>query len=347
MKATPQVLLTRLIHFIRQNKREHTNPITIEESYCFDPSFDIHCSMREVIAAMEKISVDMILGEGTLGLVYRAQLSTGLRIAVKKFSPNCYQGFMEFRSELETLGKIRHQNIVRILGYCVSGHERLLIYEFFEEGSLDRRLHYKPRSRSRSRSPQLSWSPLPWETRNKIIKGVASGLAYMHDLEKPIIHRNVKASNVLLDSKFEAHISDFGLARMMEPNHTHVSTQAAGTPGYMPPEYEDGCAVATASGDVYSFGVLMLEVATGKRPNFPVYLNDKEMSFMEGVRTMVAKDCHMEMLDPNIRGCECSEGLKEAHVKEYFRIAVMCTNVIPQERPPIRDVVELLTQIFT
>ncbi|PON96258.1 Tyrosine-protein kinase [Trema orientale] len=343
MKATPKVLLTRLVHFFRRNKRELINPITIEESYCFDPSFELHHSMKDVIAAMEKISVDMILGEGTLGLVYRAQLSTGLRIAVKKFATNGYQGFTEFRSELETLGRIRHRNIVRILGYCVSGPERLLIYEFFEVGSLDRRLHCNPRSRSRP----LSWSPLPWETRNKIIKGVASGLAYMHDLEKPIIHRNVKASNVLLDSNFEAHISDFGLARMMEPNHTHVSTQTAGSPGYMPPEYEDGTAVATASGDVYSFGVLMLEVATGRRPNFPVYLNDKEMSFMQGVRTMVAKNCHMEMLDPNIRACDSSDGLEKAHVKEYFRIAVMCTNVIPEERPPMRDVVELLTQNFT
>ncbi|PON96254.1 Tyrosine-protein kinase, partial [Trema orientale] len=175
----------------------------------------------------------------------------------------------------------------------------------------------------------------------------AKGLAYMHDLDKPIIHRDVKASSVLLDSEMEAKLSEFGLARTIESGGSHVSTLPADMDGYMPLEYESGLLKVTVKGDVYSFGVLMLEVATGKRPDSPVVLGGESMmSFVEWARFMVAQNREREMLDPNIWFGASMRGLEETNIKEYFRIATMCVDVIPRKRPAMRDVVESLTKNF-
>ncbi|XP_022134181.1 probable serine/threonine-protein kinase PBL15 [Momordica charantia] len=245
---------------------------------------------------------------------------------------------------METLGKLRHPNIVKILGYCVSGSDRLLIYEFVDRGSLDNCLYETSTSAEASADSDgffPSRLPLPWATRLKIIRGVAHGLSYLHGLPQPIIHRDIKAGNVLLDSEFEAHIADFGLARMIETSNSHVSTQFAGTMGYMPPEYRDGVTVATVKADVYSFGILMFEVAMGRRPNLPMVLDGREVGLIEWARNLVAQNRHMEMVDASIS----REELMEANVKEYFRIACLCTSEKSKERPPMYDVVELLDRL--
>lgn len=318
--------------------------------------------MAEIVSATKNFSADLIVGDGSFGLVYKAQLSSGLTVAIKKLDPDAFQGFREFRAEMETLGDLRHRNLVKILGYCVSGPDRILIYEFIERGNLDIWLH------DSSEVEESLRLPLSWATRNKIVKGVANGLAYLHGLEKPIIHRDIKASNVLLDSEFEARIADFGLARTIDPSHSHVSTQVAGTMGYMPPEYKEGFTLATVKADVYSFGILMLEIATGKRPNLPTVFKGAaemglptvvdggvemglptvvnrgvEMGLVEWARKMVAQNREMEMVDVSIS----REGLVESNVKEYFRIACLCANELPRARPAMRDVVELLTGNLT
>ncbi|EXB70611.1 Leucine-rich repeat receptor protein kinase EXS [Morus notabilis] len=302
------ILFTAIGIMICKNKRSQTqatqdptsiivptpNPkqttITVEEIASFDPSLQI--SMSDIIAATKNFSADLVTSDSRLGIVYKAELPNGLKLAVKKLAPDAFQGFMEFRSELEILGKLRHRNIVRLLGYCIAGAERVLIYEFFEKGNLDVCLH--------DLFSDCARFPLRWQTRIKILRGVANGLAYMHALEKPIIHRDVKAENIFLDSQFEAHIVDFGLARMVKAEHTHVSTRAAGTMGYMPPEYEEGFTTATVKGDVYSFGILMLEVATGRRPNLPVSMNGETTSLLKWAKDMIAQNQAKEMLDPNI-----------------------------------------------
>lgn len=235
---------------------------------------------------------------------------------------------------METLGKLRHPNIVKILGFCSSGVDRVLIYEFIERGSLDQWLYDEEQETSFGRLP------LSWDTRKKIVRGIANGLAYLHGLDTPIIHRDIKASNVLLDKDFEAHISDFGLARQIQEAHSHVSTQVAGTMGYMPPEYREGNTAATAKADVYSFGILMIEIATQKRPNWPVRFEGKDIGLVEWARKMVDQNGQIEMVYQK-------KGLIEGEVKEYFRIACLCTNELTKERPTMNQVVEQLNQIST
>ncbi|CAN1153161.1 Brassinosteroid LRR receptor kinase BRL2 [Linum perenne] len=320
--------------------------VTIDESASFDPCLN-RVSMEELKLATKNFSHDLIIGDGSFGLVYKASLSDGVTVAIKKLDPDAFQGFREFRAEMETLGKLRHRNIVKMLGYCASGSDRVLIYEFVERGSLDQWLHdtssvvKKGSESDPDPSSVMMMEALSWETRNKVVRGVANGLKYLHGLDTPIIHRDIKASNVLLDADFEAHIADFGLARTVDALHSHVSTQVAGTMGYMPPEYKDGVMVATVKADVYSFGILMFEIATGERPNLPMSFKGKEMGLIEWARRMIEQNSYQEMLDASMD----KEGLNEEKVKDYFRIASMCCNEINGERPLMTQVVDLLNTL--
>ncbi|KAG8378082.1 hypothetical protein BUALT_Bualt08G0101000 [Buddleja alternifolia] len=315
--------------------------ISIGESASFDPTLK-HVSMKELVDVTRNFSTDLIIGDGSFGLVYKAQLNSGPIVAVKKLSPDAFQGLREFRAEMETLGKIRHENIVKILGYCATGSDRVLIYEFIEKGSLDQWL-YDTSSEDNYDDVELRL-PLSWQTRMKIVKGVAKGLEYMHNLDTAIIHRDIKASNVLLDADFEAHIADFGLARQIECAHSHVSTQVAGTMGYMPPEYFHGAMKATVMGDVYSFGVLMLEIITGRRPSFPFLGEDgREVRLIEWINKMVEQNRYMEMVDASIS----KDDLKESIVVEIFKIGVKCGNEKWKDRPTMKEVVQELDNILT
>ncbi|KAF7851833.1 hypothetical protein BT93_L1996 [Corymbia citriodora subsp. variegata] len=322
---------------------EKLSSIAVDESAFFDPKLRI--SMAELRMATENFHFRRIIGNGGFGLVFKAHLANGLTVAVKKLEPDAFQGFREFRAEMETLGKLQHPNIVKLLGYCVSNSDRVLVYEFIERGSLSQWLN----GTSSSENGDISWSrhsverfSLSWDTRMKIIKGVARGLAYMHGLSMPIIHRDIKASNVLLDADFEAHIADFGLARMIKDSRSHVSTESAGTMGYLPPEYKEGRRVATVKADVYSFGILMFVIATGQKPNLPMVDRGKEVRMVVWARKLVAENRQMEMVDPAVS----KDGLVEARVNEYFSIACMCTSEDAKERPSMSRVLELLEPTF-
>uniref|UniRef100_A0A1J3CLA7 Phytosulfokine receptor 1 n=1 Tax=Noccaea caerulescens TaxID=107243 RepID=A0A1J3CLA7_NOCCA len=303
------------------------NSVTESESRSFDPSI-CQISMAELSVATNGFSPDLIVGDGSFGIVYRAELSNGVVVAVKKLDPDALQGFREFTAEVETLGRLRHPNIVRILGYCISGSDRILIYEFLENRSLDYWLHETPSS-----------SSVSWSKRVRIAHDVAKGLAYLHGLPEPIIHRDIKSSNVLLDSEFVAHIADFGLARRMEDSRSHVSTQVAGTMGYMPPEYWGGNTAATVKADVYSFGVLMLEMATRRRPNWPVKVDGKEVGLAQWAVMLEGQNRYYEMVDSfGVVGGDKS-------VEEYFRIACLCIKETMRERPTMNQVVEMLQEL--
>lgn len=331
----------------RQNRARTQNrtlpelsSVVVDGSWSFDPFVQI--TWDEITRATKNFSPDLIIGDGSFGLVYKARLSNGLVVAIKKLSPDAFQGFREFRAEMETLTKLRHPNIVKILGYWAAGQERMLVYEFIERGNLDQWLH-DPTISSSSGYDDVSMPrvSLSWELRLKIIRGIANGLLYLHGLEKPIIHRDIKASNILLDSDFEAHIADFGLARRIDTSNSHVSTQFAGTMGYMPPEYRDGVNVANVKVDVYSFGVLMLETATGRRPNLSVKVENRDIGLVQWARKMTDQNSEIEMVDSNIS----REGISEDSVKEYFRIACMCTSELQKDRPVMQQVVKLFEKM--
>ena len=204
-----------------------------------------------------------------------------------------------------------------------------MIYEFLEKGSLDDWLHEKTVNASYA---------LPWGTRLSIAYDVAKGLAYLHGLPKPIIHRDIKSSNVLLDSDFAAQIADFGLARSIDASRSHVSTQVAGTMGYMPPEYWEGNTAATVKTDVYSFGVLMLEMATQKRPNWTVVVDGKEVGLAQWAVMLEGKNRYNEMVESSFVG--------EKGVDEYFGIASLCIKESSKERPTMSQVVKLLEEVL-
>lgn len=188
----------------------------------------------------------------------RAQLKDGSVVAIKKLIHVSGQGDREFTAEMETIGKVKHRNLVPLLGYCKVGDERLLVYEYMKFGSLEDVLHDRKKIGIK----------LNWAARRKIAIGAAKGLAFLHHSCDPhIIHRDMKSSNVLLDENLEARVSDFGMAREMNPMDTHLSVSTlAGTPGYVPPEYYQSFK-CTTKGDVYSYGVVLLELLTGKTAN--------------------------------------------------------------------------------
>ncbi|KAK7851178.1 putative serine/threonine-protein kinase pbl11 [Quercus suber] len=188
---------------------------TVDQSASFDPNLKF--SMTKLRAATKNFSPEFIIGGGSFGTVYKAQLSNGVTVAIKRLNPDAFKGFREFWAEMVTVGMLQHPNIVKILGYCMTSSDRLLIYEFFQNGSLDRWLHLEPTL------------TLRWGTRIQIVKGVANGLSFLHSLDKPIAHQNIKSRNVFLDSDFQAQITDFGLARGIDNSTSYASTQSADT----------------------------------------------------------------------------------------------------------------------
>lgn len=220
-----------------------------------------------LLEATKGFSESEIIGKGGFGEVYKAVLEDGHIVAIKKLIHAVGQGDREFMAEMETIGKIKHRNLVPLVGYCRVGQERLLVYEYMEGGSLDKRLHGDDTDGQASSMPDPS---LSWEMRKRIAFGTARGLCFLHHSCIPhIIHRDLKASNVLLDDALEARVSDFGMARLMSAAETHLSVSSlVGTPGYVPPEYCHNSFRCTTRGDIYSFGVVLLELITGKTPTF-------------------------------------------------------------------------------
>ncbi|XP_042401764.1 proline-rich receptor-like protein kinase PERK9 [Zingiber officinale] len=216
------------------------------------PSF----SYEELYRITNGFSPDKILGEGGFGSVYKGCLPNGREVAVKRLKIESRQGDREFKAEVEIISRVHHRHLVSLVGYCISGNQRLLVYDFVPNGTLESHLHGNKR-------PAMDWA-----TRVKVAAGAARGIAYLHeDCDPKIIHRDIKSSNILLDNNFEAQVSDFGLARLaLELDaHTHVTTRVMGTFGYLAPEYASSGKL-TEKSDVFSFGVVLLELITGQKP---------------------------------------------------------------------------------
>ncbi|GLT96812.1 hypothetical protein SLE2022_144100 [Rubroshorea leprosula] len=294
----------------------------------------------QLIEATNGFSAASLIGSGGFGEVFKATLKDGSSVAIKKLIRLSCQGDREFMAEMETLGKIKHRNLVPLLGYCKVGEERLLVYEFMEYGSLEEMLHGRAKTRDRR--------ILSWEERKKIAKGAAKGLCFLHHNCIPhIIHRDMKSSNVLLDHEMDARVSDFGMARLISALDTHLSVSTlAGTPGYVPPEYYQSFR-CTAKGDVYSFGVVLLELLTGKRPTDKEDFGDTNL--VGWVKMKVKEGKRKEVMDQELLSLNKGTDEAEAELKEmvrYLEITLQCVDDFPSKRPNMLQVVAMLRELM-
>ncbi|PKA51911.1 Serine/threonine-protein kinase PBS1 [Apostasia shenzhenica] len=213
-------------------------------------------TFRELAAATRNFRPDCFLGEGGFGKVYKGRLESSNQVAIKQLDQNGLQGNREFLVEVLMLSLLHHTNLVNLIGYCADGDQRLLVYEYMALGSLENHLHDLTSEKKR----------LDWNTRMKIAAGAAKGLEYLHDkATPPVIYRDLKCSNILLGEGFHPKLSDFGLAKLAPVgDNSHVSTRVMGTYGYCAPEYAM-TGQLTIKSDIYSFGVVLLELITGRR----------------------------------------------------------------------------------
>jgi hypothetical protein len=293
-------------------------------------------TLADVLQATNGFCKTNIIGDGGFGTVYKAVLPDGQIVAIKKLGHARSQGTREFLAEMETLGKVKHKNLVPLLGYCSFGEEKLLIYEYQVKGSLDLWL------RNRADAIEV----LDWPKRFKIAMGSARGLCFLHHGFIPhIIHRDMKASNILLDAEFEPRVADFGLARLISAYETHVSTDIAGTFGYIPPEYGQTWR-STTRGDVYSYGVILLELLTGKEPTGSDF-KDQVSSLVEvdnlvgWVRHMILKGEALDVLDAQV----ATQAPWRLDMLKLLHIANLCTTEDPARRPNMLQVVKFLKDI--
>ncbi|XP_050275455.1 cysteine-rich receptor-like protein kinase 43 [Quercus robur] len=284
-------------------------------------------AFETLVAATKDFHITHKLGEGGFGPVFKGKLEDGREIAVKKLSHSSNQGKKEFMNEAKLLARVQHRNVVNLLGYCVHGVEKLLVYEYVAHESLDKLL-FKSNRRVE----------LDWKKRSDIIAGIARGLLYLHeDSHNCIIHRDIKASNILLDDKWIPKIADFGMARLFPEDQTHVNTRVAGTNGYMAPEYVMHGHLSVKA-DVFSFGVLILELISGQR-NSSFNLNVDAQNLLDWTYKLYRKGRHMEIMDPTLASSAATE-----QVAMCIQLGLLCTQGDPQLRPTMRRVVVMLSK---
>ncbi|CAL5190403.1 unnamed protein product [Lathyrus oleraceus] len=293
-------------------------------------------SFNDLKEATRNFRQENLIGEGGFGFVYKGWIDentgaptkpgNGIVVAIKKLKPESFQGHKEWLAEVNYLGQLHHENLVKLIGYCSEGKNRLLVYEFMQKGSLENHLFRK------------GVQPISWITRINIAIGVATGLAFLHSLDANVIYRDLKASNILLDSDFNANLSDFGLARDGPTgDNTHVSTRIIGTHGYAAPEYV-ATGHLTPRSDVYSFGVVLLELLTGRRvvdDDRPTYseetLVDWAMPFLSDSRRI------LRIMDTKLGGQYSKKGAQAAAA-----LVLKCLHTDPKHRPTMVNVLAAL-----
>ncbi|CAF2042383.1 unnamed protein product [Brassica napus] len=266
------------------------------------------------------------LGHGGFGEVYKGQLITGETVAIKRLSRGSRQGAEEFKNEVDVVAKLQHRNLAKLLGYCLDGDKKILVYEFVQNKSLDYFLFDTEKSRL-----------LDWQRRYKIIEGIARGILYLHrDSRLTIIHRDLKASNILLDADMSPKISDFGMARIFGVDQTQANTQRiVGTYGYMSPEYAIHGQYSVKS-DVYSFGVLVLELITGKK-NSSFYEEDGLGDLVTYVWKLWVENSPLELVDEAMRG-----SFQTNEVIRCIHIALLCVQDDSSERPSMDNILVMM-----
>lgn len=285
-------------------------------------------SYKELSIATDDFSPINKIGEGGFGSVYKGRLKDGKIAAIKVLSAESRQGVKEFLTEIQVISEIEHENLVKLYGCCVEGNHRILVYNYLENNSLAQTLiggghHYS--------NIQFSW-----RTRSRICIGIARGLAFLHEEVRPhIIHRDIKASNILLDKDLTPKISDFGLAKLIPANMTHVSTRVAGTIGYLAPEYAIRGQV-TRKADIYSFGVLLVEIVSG-RCNTNMRLPTEEQYLLERTWDLYERRELILLVDTSLNGDFDAE-----EACRFLKVGLLCTQDTPKLRPSMSTVVQML-----
>ncbi|XP_071734928.1 probable serine/threonine-protein kinase PBL7 isoform X2 [Rutidosis leptorrhynchoides] len=285
-------------------------------------------SYQELVKATKNFKSENYLGEGGFGEVYKGKLKTTKQVvAVKKLSENGLQGNKEFQVEITMLSLVRHPNIVTLIGYCSENDKQLLVYEFMPLGSLEQHLHY----------PEPYMEPLDWHTRMKIAVGTARGLEHLHNHCEPrIIYRDMKSANILLGEGYHPKISDLGLAKFGPlGDKSYVSTRVMGTMGYCAPEY-GYTGHLTIKSDTYSFGVVLLELVTGRQALDKT--TEEGQYLIEWAEPMLRnKKRYVKLADPKMKG-----SFKERPVRKAVEVALMCLNDNFEKRPDMSEVVDAL-----
>ncbi|XP_077224555.1 LRR receptor kinase BAK1 [Tasmannia lanceolata] len=313
----------------RRKPQEHFFDVPAEE----DPEVHLgqlkRFSLRELQVATDSFSNKNILGRGGFGKVYKGRLADGSLVAVKRLKEERTPGGeLQFQTEVEMISMAVHRNLLRLRGFCMTPTERLLVYPYMANGSVASCL--------RERQPEEQ--PLDWPTRRRIALGSARGLSYLHDHCDPkIIHRDVKAANILLDEEFEAVVGDFGLAKLMDYKDTHVTTAVRGTIGHIAPEYLS-TGKSSEKTDVFGYGIMLLELITGQRAfDLARLANDDDVMLLDWVKGLL-KEKKLEMLvDPDLQG-----NYIETEVEMLIQVALLCTQGSPMERPKMSEVVRML-----
>ncbi|KAI3758920.1 hypothetical protein L6452_06493 [Arctium lappa] len=283
-------------------------------------------TLRELEIATNGFSDENVIGEGGYGIVYSGVLMDNTMVAVKNLLNNRGQAEKEFKVEVEAIGRVRHKNLVRLLGYCAEGAQRILVYEYVNNGNLEQWLH----------GDVGPISPLTWEIRMNIILGTAKGLTYLHEgLEPKVVHRDIKSSNILLDRQWLPKVSDFGLAKLLGSEKSYVTTRVMGTFGYVAPEYAS-TGMLNERSDVYSFGILIMEIISGRNP-VDYSRPPEEVNLVDWLKTMVTNRNAEGVLDPKLPEKPSSRALKRA-----LLVALRCVDPSAQKRPKMGHVIHML-----
>ncbi|KAK7300298.1 hypothetical protein RJT34_11140 [Clitoria ternatea] len=298
-------------------------------------------TFNDLREATKNFRQENLIGEGGFGYVYKGWIDentcaptrpgTGIVVAIKKLKPESFQGHKEWLAEVNYLGQLHHENLVKLIGYCSDDKNRLLVYEFMQKGSLENHLFRK------------GVQPIPWITRINIAIAVARGLTFLHTLDANVIYRDLKASNILLDSDFNAKLSDFGLARDGPiGDNTHVSTRVIGTHGYAAPEYV-ATGHLTPRSDVYSFGVVLLELLTGRRVVEEEKPGFSEETLVEWARPFLSDSRRiLRIMDTRLGGQYSKKGAQAAAA-----LVLQCLNTDPKYRPIMVNVLAELEALHS
>ncbi|XVE91727.1 hypothetical protein REPUB_Repub01dG0035900 [Reevesia pubescens] len=314
--------------FLRQKRRKQQELLNAnaktEEEECIGNLKRFQ--FEELVIATNNFSSRSIVGRGGFGNVYKGHLKDGTVVAVKRLKDgNAAGGETQFQTELKIISLAVHRNLLQLYGFCMTATERLLVYPFMSNGSVASRLKAKP--------------ALDWGTRKRITLGTARGLVYLHEQCDPkIIHRDVKAANVLLDDQYEPVVGDFGLVKIMEHLDSHVTTAVRGTIGYIAPEYLS-TGQSSDRTDVFAFGILLLELMTGKKPSEFEEMAIEEKAMIDWVKKIYMEKRFDELIDKGLGNI-----YDQVELERMIQLSVSCTQYDPNDRPKMSEVLQILEE---